>query len=203
MADTWTPAAIRRTYRWMAPLYDHWFRRAYEGMRRESLAGPGVQPGGTVLAIGVGTGLDLPLLPPVGRILAADLSPSMLRRAARKPVSSPVDVFVADGARLPLPERSVSAAILHLVLCSAPDGRALLAETARVLEAGGEVAILDHFAPHGAMRRWRRLGSRFAWVLGTRIDRRFQPMVEGLPFEVLRDKPVAGGLYRIIRLRRL
>lgn len=199
---SWTLRDIRRTYRWMAWPYDRLFRRGYQGLRQESLKGLSLRPDATVLLVGVGTGLDLRFVPPAGLILAVDLSPAMLRRAAQAPASSAVDALIGDGARLPFPDASVSAAIFHLVLCSAPGGRALLQEAARVLEPGAPVAILDHFAPRGPMRKWRRLASRYSWVLGTHLDRRFEPMLQGLPFEVQNDKSLAGGYYRAIRLRR-
>ncbi len=194
------PNEIRRTYRWMAPVYDLLFRRAYRRMRGESINGLALEPSDAVVLVGVGTGLDLPLLPPVSRTVAVDLSPAMLHPAIRTHPAASVDFALADGARLPLRDRSAPAVILHLVLSVAPDPGGVLRETARILRPGGRVAILDHFAPAGRLSVARRVLARMPLLLGTHLDRRFEDMVEGLPFRVLADRRFARGLYRALVL---
>ncbi len=194
---------LRRTYRWMAHIYDRLFERFYRGMRAANFRALAPTPSDTVLLVGVGTGLDLPHLPPIGRALALDVSPEMLVRARHARSRSPVDCIVADGARVPVRDGSVDAIVCHLVLCSGPDGRALLAEAARVVRIGGRVAIIDHFAPHGRLPLWRRVASRAPALLGTHLDRPVEPMLAGLPFVVREDRRWKRGLYRSLLLERV
>lgn len=191
---------VRSVYRWMAPVYDPLFRRFYAPMRRRSIARLRLAPADTVALIGVGTGLDLPWLPPAGRVVAVDFSPGMLRRAVRNnPGASAV---LADGAKLPFRDGSVDAIVLHLVLSVAPEPHLLLADAVRVLRDGGRIAVLDHFAPQGRLSWWRRLVSRLTWLFGTHFDRHFEPIAAGLPLTIIVDRTFTRGLYRSLLLRK-
>ena len=64
-------------------------------------------------------------------------------RAARA-ATLPVSVRAGRAESLPLPEASVDAAVLCLVMCSLPDRVAALAELRRVLRPGGVVRFLEH-----------------------------------------------------------
>ena len=194
---------IQQTYRWMAPVYDALFRRFYERMRLAGIDALGLKPSDTVVLVGVGTGLDIRLLPPVSRILAIDLTPEMLRRAAKIPSAGPANFVLADGARLPLRAESASAVVLHLILSVTPDARALLEETVRILSAGGRVSVLDHFAPDGRISLLRRLLSRVPIILGTQFDRPLESMMVGLPLRVLAERRFAAGVYRVVILERV
>lgn len=194
------PTQLGRTYGRMAPLYDRLFRRFYRTMRRESLGGLELSPGDTAVLVGAGTGLDLELLPPVALALAVDVSRPMLRRLRPAPGVARV---LADGARLPLRDATASAVVLHLVLSVAEEPRSLLAEAARVLQPGGRVAVLDHFAPNGPLSPWRRALARFPGLLGTHFDRRVEPMLAGLPFRIVVDRTLRKGVYRAFTLERL
>lgn len=198
----WDITAIQRCYRWMAPVYDALFARLYRRLRRESLQMLDLRETDSVLFVGVGTGLDLPLLPPVARLAATDLSLPMLRRAAKARSITPVNPLLADGGQLPIRTGSVSVVVLHLVLCSSPEGREILREAARVLAPGGRVAVLDHFAHQSRLSRWRRWLAAAPWLFGTRFNRRLEPMLTGLPFEVVSDERKVLGLYRLLLLRR-
>ncbi|WP_322795356.1 class I SAM-dependent methyltransferase [Tepidiforma sp.] len=194
-------AQIRKTYRWMAPIYDPLFARAYRPLRRSSIAALHLQPCDSVLLVGVGTGLDLPLLPPRATVIAIDLSPAMLKRARCARPSLAGHFLLADGGALPLRDRTVSAVILHLVLSVAPAPRAILAEAMRVLQPGGRIAVLDHFAPPGRWGLARQLLVRTPpSLLGTHLDRRVEELLAGLPLRVVRDRRLAGGFYRALVL---
>lgn len=193
---------IRRTYRWMAPVYDALFRRFYRGLRRESIAALRLQPSDTIVLVGVGTGLDVPFLPSGSRAIAVDVTPAMLQRAARVRPGS-VDCILADGAALPLRDGSATAVLLHLVLTVTPDPALLLTEAARVLRSGGRVAVLDHFAPADRVNLARRLLGRVPLLLGTHVDRRFEDLAIEPHFQVLEDRRLARGLYRALVLERV
>ena len=114
---------------------------------------------GTVLEIGFGSGLNVPVYPPeVERVLAVE--PSMLgrQRGAERIAASPVAIeFVGlDGESIPLPDASVDAALTTFTLCTIPDVEAAILEVRRVLKPGGEFHFLEHgLSPDPGVARWQ------------------------------------------------
>lgn len=120
----------------------------------------------TLLDIGTGTGRMLEVLGPlVGEALGIDVSPRMLALARANLDRAGLrhcSVRRADMYRLPLPDSSFDAVVLHQVLHFADDPRRVLAEARRVLEPGGLLVVVD-LAAHRredlrSERRHRRLG---------------------------------------------
>jgi SAM-dependent methyltransferase len=76
------------------------------------------------------------------RYIAADLSPSMLRRARKRATSrglDSVEFIEAEAADLPLPTDSADLFLSFWGLHCFDDPQAALAESARVLKAGGRI----------------------------------------------------------------
>jgi SAM-dependent methyltransferase len=165
-----------------------------------------LRPGEDVLVVGCGTGLDLPLLPADVDITGSDLSPRMVEKARRRAVSLGLAarLEVADATRLPYPDASFDAIVLHLILAIVPDPDACLREAARVLRPGGRVAVLDKFVPGddcrpGLLRRALNLPSR---LLFTHLTRCLEPLVAASPFVLTYEEPsLLGGQFRIAQLR--
>lgn len=113
----------------------------YESMATVS----GVPDGGTVVDCPCGAGPALRGL--VGRdrsvrYVAADLSPSMLRRARRRAESrglTDVEFVEADATDLPLPSASADLFLSYWGLHCFPDPAAALTEAARVLKPDGRL----------------------------------------------------------------
>jgi phosphatidylethanolamine/phosphatidyl-N-methylethanolamine N-methyltransferase len=140
----------RFRYTLWAPHYDRVTKFPRE--RRRSIELLALQPGERLVVIGCGTGADLPFLPTGIEVLAVDLTPAMLRQA-RAHARPGIEFRVMDGMALDLPDGSFDAAILHMVLEVIPDPVRCLHEAARVLRAGGRVAVFDKFQPDGARLR--------------------------------------------------
>lgn len=74
-------------YRWRSPIYD-WQLAPYEYVRQRAVERLQLHPGQTVLDIGCGTGLSLPLLEagvgPGGRVVGLDQSPQMIEMAQQR-----------------------------------------------------------------------------------------------------------------------
>ena len=102
--------------------------------------------GAIVLEIGVGTGKNLPYHPDDARTVAVDISPRMLRRAARRArrLERNVDLILADAQHLPFRDHAFDAAADTFVFCSVPDPIAGLREMRRVVRDGGRVHLLEH-----------------------------------------------------------
>jgi demethylmenaquinone methyltransferase/2-methoxy-6-polyprenyl-1,4-benzoquinol methylase len=85
MIDT---ARVQRRYRRLARIYDWLVAPTTARLRREAVARLSLRPGDSVLDLGCGTGLSLPLLVEAvgaeGRVVGAELSPEMLARARQK-----------------------------------------------------------------------------------------------------------------------
>jgi ubiquinone/menaquinone biosynthesis C-methylase UbiE len=151
---------------------------------------------------GIGTGLDLPHLPPGPAYFATDLTAAMLARARRRNPGVAIRFVQADSLALPFSEAVFDYAVLHLILAVVPDPVRCLLETARVLKPGGSVLILDKFlrpGQHAPLRRALNLLSRH---VATRLDVVFEDVLGRVPnLRVESDQPAfAGGWFRSIRL---
>jgi ubiquinone/menaquinone biosynthesis C-methylase UbiE len=203
---TMTNLRNREIYRQWAKVYDALVEGVSRAGRERALAMARFVPGQRVLLVGVGTGIDLALLPAGVRAIGVDLSPEMLAHArARLPLPDrEVALALADVARLPLADASCDAAVLDLILSVVPAPREALAEVLRVVRPGGALVAFDKFLPAGARPGpVRRALNALTTRLGTDINRRLADIVDGLPCTVERDEAAAlGGVYRAIALRR-
>jgi ArsR family transcriptional regulator len=118
---------------------------------------------GRALDIGTGTGRLLEFLAP--RLQAGvgiDASPTMLALARvrlAKPDLSHLTVRQADMYALPFRDASFDVVLLHMVLHSAEDCAAAIAEARRVLAADGRLVVVD-LAPHGRAELRERMAHR-------------------------------------------
>lgn len=197
-----TNAWNRIRYSLLAPVYDR--IAPFGAQRRRSIELLALRPGEHVLLSGAGTGADLDHLPAGTRITAVDIAPAMVARirsrAAR--LGREVDARIGDAQALGLPDGSVDAVILHLIVAVAPDGARVVAEAARVLRPGGRAVILDKFVPDDAGPSLaRRLLNVATNVIFSDVTRRLGPMVEGTALRVVHREPTGlGGRFEIVLL---
>ena len=122
---------------------------------REIVAGLGIEPGSTVLDVGTGTGVLVPLLLEAtdgkGQIVALDFSGEMLRRAQAK--GHPVAYVQGDAQRLPFPAGTFGWVICNAVFPHFPDKQRALGEISRVLRKGGRLVIC-HTASRQAINKF-------------------------------------------------
>lgn len=137
-------------------------------------------------------------------VTGVDLVPYNVAAARRNAASAgvPAEFVVGDAARLPIATGSFDAATAIDALVYVPDGRAVFAEFARVVRAGGVVAVTDLLARDGLDDAAREAVDAFA---GTWDTARIAPASEyldhlaeaGLVVEEVRDlSPHSVGRFR-------
>lgn len=194
----------RIRYTAFAALYDR--IASFGTQRRRSIALLDAKPGERVLIVGAGTGADLHYLPRGVEVTAGDITPAMVERARDRAarLGIPARVEVMDGQALPFRDGSFDAVILHLIVAVIPDPSACMREAARVLSAGGRIAVFDKFAPdEGPPSAVRRAVNLVTTAVATDITRRLGPLLAGTGLRVeRRDPAMLGRLFEIALLRK-
>jgi phosphatidylethanolamine/phosphatidyl-N-methylethanolamine N-methyltransferase len=194
--------SLRKSYTLFAPLYDAILRRASGPLRAASLSLLDVPERAPVLVAGIGTGLDVPHLPPGPQYVGIDLTHAMLARVPR----GRADIVLVEGdvMRMPFPDALFAAVILHLIVSVVPHPDRCLAEAARVARPGARLLVLDKFLRPGQRAPVRRAFNGVSRRLATRLDVVFEEELAAAPaLEVERDTPVlGGGWFRAIALRK-
>ena len=201
--------ALKHSYTLIAPIYDRVVDSAFDGFRRRSLERLALDPESRpeVLISGVGTGLDIPHLPPGPRYVGIDITPAMLARAEKRARQRPeldIELQVGDAMDLPFEDHSFDAVILHLILAVVPDSQRALTEAARVLKPGGRILIFDKFLRPGERAWLKRMLNPLLRHVATRTNVVFEELLEACDdLRCLRDEPaLAGGWFRHIELHK-
>ena len=148
---------VERAYELLAPVYDFIFDWIFAPGRQAAILHLGLRPNETVLEVGIGTGLNLPLYPPSCRLTGIDLSGEMLDKAverAHKLAMSGVVLKVMDATSMDFAENEFDKALATYTISAVPDPVAVLREMRRVVKPNGTIVILNHF------RSERRLSGR-------------------------------------------
>ena len=196
--------SLQSSYTLIAPFYDAVIDRATRAARRASLAHLPREPG-HVFVNGIGTGLDLPLLPPQHRYTGLDLTAAMLTRTRPRSAGLDFRPVQGDAHALPFADASFDHAVLHLILAVVPNPNACLTEVARVVRPGGTVLVFDKFLKAGQPALLRRLANPLVRRVATRLDVIFEDVLGAAPgLRLEHDQPaLAGGWFRLIRLSRV
>ncbi len=196
---------LRRVYdatwgRVFARFYDAFFavmeRSGLTELRRDLLA----QAQGRCLEIGAGSGLNLEHWPPDAELVVSEPFEPMAAELRKKVGDSrpATEVVVAAGESLPFPDDSFDTVALTMVLCTAPDPAAVLAEVERVLRPGGRFLFLEHVrAREERLARWqdRLHGPWYVFGHGCHCNRDIAATLAASPLEVTSDAwgEVPGG----------
>ena len=193
--------SLKHSYTLVAPFYDAFLTAATRGARKRSLAALAEAAPCDVLLLGVGTGLDLPHLPPQHRYVGLDLTAAMLARARPRTHGLDFKPLRGDAQRLPFHDASFDAVVLHLILAVVPAPTLCLAEAVRVLKPGGQLLVFDKFLRRGEAG-WKRLLNPLTRRIATRLDVVFEDALEAVGgLEVTSNQPaLASGWFRLIRM---
>lgn len=207
MADAPSTTPLRRAYTLWAPVYDALIdSRTTRRVRRRSIELLPDWQDRRVLLVGVGSGLDLPFLPQGADYTGIDITPAMLERARRRAqgCGCPIRLMGGNAMSLPFDDGEFDRVVMHLILAVVPDPARALEEAARVLQAGGEILILDKFLRAGQRAPLRRALNVLSSRLGTRTDVVFETLHAPYPeLALIHDEPaLLGGWFRHIILRK-
>jgi|TARA_B110000503_G_scaffold12013_3_gene16231 ubiquinone/menaquinone biosynthesis C-methylase UbiE len=115
---------------------------------------------GTVLEIGIGTGLNLPFYDAsrVARVIGLDPSEESWELAGERAAHLDFEVeFIGlPGEEIPLEDASVDTVLVTFALCTIPDPITALKGMARVLRPGGSLIFCEHGkAPDSNVCKWQ------------------------------------------------
>jgi len=196
--------ALKHSYSLLSPIYDLAVRRPLDHVRKKSLARLQNVVGKDILINGIGTGLDLDYLPRGARYTGLDITPLMLRRAAKRAEQSGVEIQLecADSLNLPYRSETFDIIVMHLILAVVPDPARALQEAERVLRTNGSIYILDKFLRPGQIAPIRRTINTVSRHIATRTDVVFEDLLpDAAKLHVVSDDPaLAGGWFRLIEL---
>lgn len=162
--------SIIKTYRFYAPIYDYAFGAIFEPGRKALAEAACKHTPGSILEVGVGTGLMLEHYPREARIVGIDMSNEMLVHAnQRLPSLCPHDITLhaMNAEAMDFADASFDCVTLPYVLSVTPDPERLVAEIRRVCKKDGIILILNHFS-----------GSRFWWLM----ERSLKPLADRVGF---------------------
>ncbi len=202
-------ATVEIAYRRWASVYDAICAPIFRPAHLAAAAAAN-RVGGSVLEVGVGTGLLLPLYDHRLRVTGLDLSEGMLIKARRRLQENPMPQVVAlrsgDIHALADPARSYDVIVMPFVLTLLASPEQALDNCRRMLRPGGEIVIVSHFQSTSptlaGLERW--LAPRIAG-LGLRPDFPLSRIVGWAAGHADLTAPVvkpAGplGVYKLVRV---
>ncbi len=198
---------LRYAYTLWAPFYDVLLgASAIRQARKRSLDLLDEWQDKHVLIVGMGTGLDIPLLPHGAHFTGIDITPAMLERARKcaQDCGTPIEIHIGNAMQLDFVDEAFDRVILHLILAVVPDPQRALAEAARVLKPGGEILILDKFLRPGQKAPLRRALNILTRNLATRTDVVLEDILSTYEnLKIIHDQPaLLRGWFRHIVLRK-
>ena len=165
-------------------------------IRREVLRGLR----GRVLEVGIGTGRNLPLYPPIVKHLCGiDPDQIMLEQAQRRvsKVFFPVELVLAAAEELPFEDGSFDAVVSTLVFCTVANPPIAFKEVRRVLKTSGELRLLEHVKMKREPIGWLQEKATPLWkhvAGGCHLDRDTLSTVQEEGFELERVERHLQGL---------
>lgn len=200
--------AVAKSYARWAPVYDRTFGAVTHAGRRRA-TGFANAVGGTVLEVGVGTGLALPFYAPHMQVTGIDFSEEMLAKAQQKVAEQRLTHVKAlrqmDARALDFPTASFDTVCAMHILSVVPEPEKVMAEMARVCRPGGHVLVVNHFAAEGSgmMARLERAAAPLSDLLGWHSDFERARVLGEAGLELVEEDGLPPfGMMTYLRLRR-
>src|SRR5438067_6544751 len=148
---------VQRAYEFWAPAYDFIFDWVFAPGRDVAINHLGLNRQHSVLEVGIGTGLNLPLYPATCRLTGIDMSQEMLDKAVERvqTLAMPnVSLKVMDATSMDFADGEFDRAIATYTISAVPDPVAVLREMSRVVKPDGIIVILNHFRSERRSTGW-------------------------------------------------
>ncbi|MEK7385555.1 MAG: methyltransferase domain-containing protein [candidate division NC10 bacterium] len=148
---------VQRAYELYAPVYDFIFDWVFSPGRAAAVKQLDLQRSDSVLEVGIGTGLNLPLYPATTQLTGIDLSQEMLDKAVERvqTLAMPnVTLKVMDATSLDFGDNEFDKAVATYTISAVPDPVAVLREMRRVVKPGGVIVIMNHFRSERRLMGW-------------------------------------------------
>ncbi len=145
---------------------------------------------GTVLEIGVGSGLNLPFYGAgVEHLYGLDPSEELLAMAEKKTrdIAFPIDFLAHASEEIPLDDGSVDTVVMTWTLCSVADPVQALKELRRVIKSGGTLLFIEHgLAPESHVQAWQqRLNPLWSKLTGgCNLNRKMDHLISTAGFDL-------------------
>jgi phosphatidylethanolamine/phosphatidyl-N-methylethanolamine N-methyltransferase len=200
--------AVQSSYARWAPVYDKTFGAITNVGRRRSVAFINSQSG-TVLEVGVGTGLALRYYKRELSVTGIDFSEEMLEKARNKVQNQSLDqvkeLRQMDARALDFPDNHFDTVAAMHVLSVVPDPEKVMSEIARVCKPGGRVVITNHFVrKHGFLALIERITAPFANIIGWHSDFEIETVLQEKELSIEMQKPLPPlGMMTFLVLEKL
>ncbi len=146
---------------------------------------------GTVLEIGIGSGLNLPFYDrsKVKNIIGIDPGEGILKLGHERfsNMDIPLEILAESAENMPLETGSVDTVLLTWAGCSIPDIQTALAEMRRVLKPGGQLVFCEHgrSSDPAVARRQDWLNKVWPYFAGgCNVNRDFEALIKGAGFNI-------------------
>jgi phosphatidylethanolamine/phosphatidyl-N-methylethanolamine N-methyltransferase len=185
-------------------VYDFLFDWIFSPGRDTAIAHLGLKPNDSVLEVGIGTGLNLPLYSPACRLTGIDLSQEMLDKAverAQKLAMPNVTLKVMDATALDFADNEFDKAVATYTISAVPDPVAVLREMRRVVKPGGVIVVLNHFrSERRVMGHLEDLVAPLCTRLGWKSNLPLRPLLDqvGLDAELITKVNLFNG-WRLVK----
>jgi ubiquinone/menaquinone biosynthesis C-methylase UbiE len=156
---------------------------------------------GANLMVASGTGNDFKFFPPGQSVIAIDISPKMLERAALKIAAYPgtIELRQMDVTQLQFPDNTFDTVVTVCTFCSVPRPIAGLRELYRVLKPGGQILMFEHVRSRiGPLGIFLDLMTPLSRRLGPELNRDTVGNVQKAGFRIRREENVYLDIIKII-----
>ena len=173
---------VQRAYELYAPVYDFIFDWIFAPGRTAAVKQLAIQRSDSVLEVGIGTGLNLPLYPWTCQLTGIDLMQEMLDKAVERVhnLAMPnVALKVMDATSMDFGENEFDKALATYTISAVPDPVAVLREMRRVVKPGGIIVILNHFRSQRRVTGWvEDMLAPLCTRLGWKSNLSLEPLLE-------------------------
>lgn len=181
--------AVKSAYRRYARFYDVLFGPVFHPGRRFVVDSLHCAPGDSILEVGVGTGLSLPLYPEYVKVTGIDVSAEMLDKARERvscgDLPQVAEVLEMDAEDMRFADDSFDKVVAMYVVSVVPDPQRLVEEMRRVCKPGGDIFIVNHFRSDNlVLRTSEGLLAPLSKLAGFRPDMDLQEFVKAADLEV-------------------